>query len=416
MFEVIKGSNPFNSIVIDGDAVISNKIPGLDPEVSEEEEDGGKGVSEGKDGKKDDDAPTISMEQLEALREEYRKEGRDYAVAMHRKADQELTAAKDEAKRIAEEAEEKSRQILAETDVKARDVLEEARLKGMNEGYEEGAKKGEEDGYIQGLKKCKETLLDLKKICEDFENEKAELIAENRRGIFDLALGIAEKVTAVTFAQKDKKALEKMITAAAKEFRNVKNIRVTLSKLDLSEDMETDFKAFEKCFSPTTNVEFEAIDAESGTLMLESDTEILDAGVSTQLKMIGELGRGRFREKEPTPESEDTQIEPKESKPAKPRKSTKSSKSKKAAEAVSDTPEVQTAVEAPAEAASPIAVETPAVSTEETLPAGVTEIPTLSSAPNVENIQEIQETQSVQQVMEEENVQTTLIDEPLELS
>ena len=65
--------------------------------------------------------------------------------------------------------------------------------------------------------------------------------------------------------------------------------------------MEADFQIYEKCFAPTTNVEFEVVDGESGTLMLENETEIFDAGVSTQLKMIEELGRGKYREKEEEP-------------------------------------------------------------------------------------------------------------------
>ena len=32
--------------------------------------------------------------------------------------------------------------------------------------------------------------------------------------------------------------------------------------------------------------------------MLETESEILDAGVSTQLKMIEELGSGKYRDKE----------------------------------------------------------------------------------------------------------------------
>ena len=226
-------------------------------------------------------------------------------------------------------------------------AFDEAKKKGLEEGYGEGLKKGEEDGYIQGLKKCKETLLDLKKLCSDIEQEKAELVAENRRGIFDLALEVAEKVTMTVFSQKDKKALEKMITAAAKEFRSAKNIRVTLSKLDLSEDVEADFKILEKCFSPTVNVEFEAIDGESGTLMLESDGEILDAGVSTQLKMIGELGRGRFRDKEEESGSEaDEADDGKETKPTKTARAAKNTKAAKSVKAENKPAQPDEAVQA----------------------------------------------------------------------
>lgn len=341
MFEVIKGSNPFNNIIIEGDAVISNKIAGLDEdepaqaeeeakELSESEGEGENETDNGNEGEAEEkeNPPAIDFAELEELREQYRREGQEYAVELHKKADKELEDAKAEAERLIVEAKEKGRRLLAQIDEKSASTYEEAMKRGLDEGYDEGHRKGEEDGYIQGLKKCKETLLDLKKLCGDIEREKAELVAENRRAIFDLAMEVAEKVTKTVFGQKDKKALEKMIMAASKEFRTAKNIRVTLSKLDLSEDVEADFRIFEKCFAPTVNVEFEAIDGESGTLLLESGGEILDAGVSTQLKMIGELGRGKFRDKEETG-SNTEEAEDKEAKSAKPAKAVRTSRAAK---------------------------------------------------------------------------------------
>lgn len=303
MFEVIKGSNPFKNVVIEGEAVISNKIAG-------EEEKAGDGLDEtespeeganGEDGEEKQSPPKINYAELEDLREQYRREGQEYAVAMHKRADGEFEKARAEAEKIVEEAKEKGRRLLKQIDEKSEATYDEARKKGIDEGFEEGLKKGQEEGYVQGLKKCKEALMELKQLCENVEREKADIMAENRRGIFDLAMNVAEKITMTVFSQKDKNALEKMIAAAAKEFRNAKNIRVTLSKHDVSENMEADFQIYEKCFAPTTNVEFEVVDGESGTLMLENETEIFDAGVSTQLKMIEELGRGKYREKEEEP-------------------------------------------------------------------------------------------------------------------
>lgn len=316
MFEVIKGSNPFKNVVIEGEAIISNRIIGEIEETEDEktdDEDGAETESEntGEEGAEENQGPPkINFAELEDLRDQYRREGQEYAVAMHKRADAEFEKARAEAEKIVEEAKEKGRRLLAQIDEKADATYDEAKKRGLDEGFDEGVKKGEEEGYLQGLKKCQEALSELKQLCESVEREKADIMAENRRGIFDLAMSVAEKITVTVFNQKDKKALEKMITAAAKEFRNAKNIRVTLSRHDVSENMEADFRIYEKCFAPTVNVEFEVVDAESGTLMLENETEIFDAGVSTQLKMIGELGRGKFREKEEEPrEGDETALE-----------------------------------------------------------------------------------------------------------
>ena len=243
---------------------------------------------------------TIALSDLEALREHFRREGEEQAQDIKRKAEIELAHAKEDAEKIRQQAENERLEKLRALEAETASALEKAKKEGYDTGYGEGLQKGTDDGYVQGLKKCKETLLDLKGVCESAEQEKAALMAENRRGIFDMAMAIAEKITVAAFTQKDKQVLEKMISEAAKEFRSAKSVRVTLSKLDLSEDVEADLKILEKCLSNTANVEFEVLeDAESGTLLVETDSEILDAGVSTQLRMIEELGKGKFRDREP---------------------------------------------------------------------------------------------------------------------
>ena len=251
---------------------------------------------------------TIALSDLEALREHFRREGEEQAQDIKRKAEIELAHAKEDAEKIRQQAENERMEKLRALEADTAKAMEKAKQEGYDTGYSEGLQKGTDDGYVQGLKKCKETLLDLKNICESTEQEKAALMAENRRGIFDMAMAVAEKITVAAFTQKDKQVLEKMISEAAKEFRSAKSVRVTLSKLDLGEDVEADLKILEKCFSNTANVEFEILeDAERGTLLVETDSEILDAGVSTQLRMIEELGKGKFRDREPDADADEAE-------------------------------------------------------------------------------------------------------------
>ena len=242
----------------------------------------------------------ISLRELEELREHFRREGEEQAQTLKRKAEIELAKAKEDADNIRKVAENQRLEKLRALEADSAKAMEKAKREGYDAGYGEGLKKGTDDGYVQGLKKCKDTLLDLKNLCDSVEKEKAALVAENRRAIFDMGLSVAEKITMTMFTQRDKQALEKMISEAAKEFRSAKSVRVTLSRLDLSDDVEADLRILEKCFSETVNVEFEVLeDAERGMLLVETESEILDAGVSTQLRMIEELGKGKFRDKEP---------------------------------------------------------------------------------------------------------------------
>lgn len=311
MAEIIKGSSPVNTIVIDGDVKISNEIRrknSLRQESGEKDEGIDADIAEYGDEtaeEPDKDIITITQQELDAIRAQYRMDGQQYEAETRLKCNMELAGAREEAEKILTEAKGEAEKLLSEIREKTEKAVEDGRAQGYNMGYRDGEQKGEENGYVQGLKKCKETLLDLKKLCEDIERERNELMAENRRAIFDLSMEIAQKITMTMLSQKDKSALQRMITAAAKQFRNAKTIKVTLSKLDLSEDVDADLKLFEKCFSPTAQVEFEVLEgAEKGTLMLETESEILDAGVSTQLKMIEELGSGKYRDKEVERESD----------------------------------------------------------------------------------------------------------------
>ena len=363
MSEVIKGNSPINNIIIEGTVEISNKIIGLDDVKPEKEPSGEK--AEEQDGEEaveeeEEERFTVNYEELEALREQYRKEGEEQVKYLVQRSEQELANARGEADDILKKARTEAASVLAQADKDAEYNKEQATKDGYSQGFEQGMKKGMEDGYTAGVKKCKETMEDLKRLYAEYGREKDGLMAENRRAIFDLSLSIAEKITMTAFTQKSKNTLEKMISSAAKEFRKAKNIRVTMSKLDITEDFIADSEVLQKCFPQTANVEYELLDnAERGTLMVEGDSEILDAGVSTQLKMIEELGRGKFREREPDQVTEaisDTAENVAAAEQEKPKKRRQSAAGANAAEPAVK-PAAETVPEAAAEPASEPVIE-----------------------------------------------------------
>lgn len=259
---------------------------------------------------------------------EPKKDSKESDEAINRLAEQIIYDAREQAKIIIAEArqqadavrnESHAEQAAIEADCRRKvdeaekyiaDIKLEAKNQGYSQGREEGLKKGGEEGYIQGLKKCHETLLELKKLNEDIVESRNSLIQNYERQVFDLVFAIAQKITVDSLKQKDKKVIEKMIKEASKDMRKAKNIRVTLSKLDLSEDMEADFASLSKLFADGVNVEFEVLsDAESGTLILDDGSKIIDAGVSTQLRMIKELGSGKYRDAAPEEDYEPQQEE-----------------------------------------------------------------------------------------------------------
>ena len=210
--------------------------------------------------------------------------------------------AKTETERLVLEVKKSCEKMHADAQLEAKVIRENAGAEGHSEGFEqgyaEGEKVGRDEGYLKGLAKCKDTLIELKAALEAFEKEKEAYFKSYERQIFETIFDIAQKITLDSLKQKDKAVLQKMLKQAAKEFLNSENVRITLSALDISEEAGTSLEVLKSCFKDNQHVEFEVLkDAPSGTLIIDNGKEITDAGIPTQLKMIGELGKGKYRDK-----------------------------------------------------------------------------------------------------------------------
>ena len=212
----------------------------------------------------------------------------------------------------------------ADAELEAKELREKAKTEGHDQGFAqglaEGEKKGYDEGYVKGLTKCRDTLIELKNALESFEKEKESYFKTYEHQIFNTIFDIAQKITLDSLKQKDKAVLQKMLKQAAKDFLTSENVKITLSALDVNEEVGTDIDTLRSCFRENQHVEFEVLkDAPSGTLIIDNGSEITDAGIPTQLKMIGELGSGKYRDKpDSNPPKADSEpaAEPEPNKPA----------------------------------------------------------------------------------------------------
>lgn len=139
-------------------------------------------------------------------------------------------------------------------------------------------------------------LSEIKRLSEQMVSDKAELFDSYEVEIFDTVMEIVNRITLNSLGQKDKAVVKKTIKEAGKSFRGSEYVKLTLSKTDVSEEMAADTDYFKKLFTNVKNVEVEVLkDAPSGTVIIDNGSEITDAGIQTQLKMIEELGRGKYR-------------------------------------------------------------------------------------------------------------------------
>lgn len=227
------------------------------------------------------------VEEYEALREQYEQEAELF-----------IRRAKEKAEEIYGKTKEAAKQIIEEARAEGERVRAEAKVEGKKQGYDEGYSQGHEEGYVSALKKCKDTLVELKALNEAVTAQKEQLFLDYEHALFDTIFEIAQKVTIGSLKQKDKATITKMLRAAGKRYRSSKSVKITLSQLDVSEEAEIDETILKEIFRNDALIEIELLkDAPQGTLLIDSGSEITDASVSTQLKMIEQLGKRKYRDK-----------------------------------------------------------------------------------------------------------------------
>ena len=232
--------------------------------------------------------------EYEAIRNKYEQESEAFVLRARSKASEIYEKTKEMAQQTILDARSEAEQIVNSAKSEAEKLKENERRIGR----EEGEKQGFDEGYVKALKKCKETLLELKSLAEQVTADKSELMMQYERQLFDTIFDICQRVTMGALAQKEKGIITRMIHEAGRKYKTSKNVKITLSKLDVSEEAEIDEQLLKDFFKNCENVDIEIQeDAPSGTLLIDDGSEITDASVMTQLRMVEQLGKGKYRDK-----------------------------------------------------------------------------------------------------------------------
>lgn len=215
--------------------------------------------------------------ELTALKEQYIEQGKSVILDAQRRAEA-----------ILAEANTTAGQITADAEANRDDVF----IKARAEGFEQGKKDGVEACLAAG----QDVLDNAKALAESIVSEKGALFDKYEQDIYDTIMTIANKVTLDSLTAKDSVVVRKLIKKAAKEFRGADRIRITLDKNGATEELAADYEYLKELCGGVQYVEVELLpEAEPGTVIVEANGEITDAGIMTQLRMIQELGSGKFR-------------------------------------------------------------------------------------------------------------------------
>lgn len=199
-----------------------------------------------------------------------------------------IVEAKRRAEGILQNAEQEAAEIVSDAEKNRDDVF----IKARAEGYEQGKK----DGVAACLTAGQSVLDEAREFSEKINEQKAELFERYEKEIYETVMDIANKVTLGSMSVKDGTAAKKLIKKAAKEFRNTQFIRITLDENGATAELSGDYEYLKELCAGAEHIEVELLkDAEVGTVIIDNGEEITDAGIRTQLKMIKELGDGKFR-------------------------------------------------------------------------------------------------------------------------
>lgn len=203
-----------------------------------------------------------------------------------------ILEAKRRAEGIVEDAEQQAADVVSDAERNRDDVF----IKARAEGYEQGKK----DGAAACLRAGRGVLDEARDFSDRINEEKTELFERYEKEIYETVMEIANKVTLGSMSVKDGTAAKKLIKKAAKEFRNAQLIRITLDENGASTELSGDYEYLKELCVGAEHVEVELLkDAEAGTVIVDNGEEITDAGIQTQLRMIKELGDGKFRTSAP---------------------------------------------------------------------------------------------------------------------
>lgn len=193
---------------------------------------------------------------------------------------------------IIEQAKKEATAITADTKAATMAVMEKAqneclvlKEQAKSEGYSEGFAQGKEES----LEKYKRYIDASGKLLSEINSRKEAYYISNEDEMRTAVFEMVKKITRAELVA-DPEIIEGIIAEAAKNFRNSDYIKVTLAEDEITEKFRTDEKLIKEIipFVPEIEIEFDD-EAEEGTIILDNGSEIVDAGIPTQLEFLREI-------------------------------------------------------------------------------------------------------------------------------
>lgn len=183
--------------------------------------------------------------------------------------------------KIINDAKAQADEIMKKVKLDAETELENARKKGFEEGFNAG--RGE------ALSQCETYVKTAAQFLSEINSRKEAYFIQNEEKLLDISIEMTEKIT-LEELKTDKNVLFRIVEQAAKNFRNSDYIKISFAKGDVSREVVTDLEFIKTLVGNIPEIEVEVLpEAAEGTVILDNNSEIIDASVPTQLELLKEI-------------------------------------------------------------------------------------------------------------------------------
>ena len=198
-----------------------------------------------------------------------------------------------QAELILNQAREEAEALLNQAREQAQNEIEEIRAGARDEGYR--------DGYAQGIAKAMDDAVrdreetaarmeqDVKAFLEKASLAREEMILQSRDELVELCLSIAEKVVRVSL-KSSAEVIVRMIQTATERMRRQEWVHIYISGCDTRQVAKISPALTSTLGALSQHIKVVPMeDDESGTCIVETPEEIVDASVSTQMSNIRDV-------------------------------------------------------------------------------------------------------------------------------
>ena len=183
-------------------------------------------------------------------------------------------------------------EIINDAKAQSDEIMKKVKLDSINE-LENARKKGFEEGFNAGrgeaLSQCETYVKTAAQFLSEINSRKEAYFIQNEEKLLDISIEMAEKIT-LEELKTDKNVLFRIVEQAAKNFRNSDYIKISFAKGDVSREVVTDLDFIKTLVGNIPEIEVEILpEAAEGTVILDNNSEIIDASVPTQLELLQEI-------------------------------------------------------------------------------------------------------------------------------